>query len=110
MRRIFVISDSPRLSTRNTLCFDVRTISHQNRKMVLASDNKEILRYVKDAKDDYCITEIPQSTLHSYCRANRADIVVVSNCRCDIKTKDVVCHLEEIYFEEEDVVVAVAGA
>lgn len=101
--RVYVISDNPKLSSRrlsNTMCFDVRTIHHKNRKMVLASDNKNILKYVQDARDDYCITEIHPVTLKDYCVKNRVDVVHVSGCRCDVDTQDVVCNIDEIYLDE----------
>ena len=100
---IYVISDTPKLKNafvKNPSCFELRSVALPVKKMVITSDNRNVLEYIKHKDDDYLITVISPLLLKRYCKSHNSGIVHVSNCFCDIATRKEICKIDEYHFDD----------
>lgn len=93
---LYVLADIPIFNNHNKNDFHVRTIIRNNKSMVVACDNKTMLNYIKDKKDDYYAIEIDQSLLKNYCKQNNLSIFYISECHCSLEDKKQYCKTVEI--------------
>ena len=99
---IYVISDTPKLKNsfiRNPSCFELRSVVLTSRKMVITSDTRNILEYVKHKDDNFIITPISPVLLSQYCRCHNKGVIHVSKCFCDIASRKEICKMDEYHLE-----------
>lgn len=101
---IYVISDTPKLKlsfAKNSSCFELRSIVQHKQNLVITSDNRNILDYVKHHNDNFVVTSIHPSLLKTYCLKHKKGILHVTKCFCDISTKKEVCNMEEYHYTKK---------
>ena len=99
MKTLYVICDTPRIyhTSRNNV--HIRTINHNNKSMVIASNNAAVMKHVKDTKDDFYITEVTEDLLREYCFDRKIGVLLVSKCFCPLETRKPVCITTELHLD-----------
>lgn len=99
MKTLYVICDTPRIYHTARHNVHIRTINHNNKPMVIASNNAAIMKHMKDTRDDFYITEVTEDLLREYCSDNNMGVFLVSRCFCSLKTKKPVCMTTELQLD-----------